>query len=78
MSVCEKSIDQKRRTNNESKNNQRNKYMGADQGRSWQQVRQEKHSENGQILIRSEGIGTALLNILDYDKRQGCGSDMRT
>lgn len=40
----------------------------------------ETFGEDGQITVRVEGIGTALLNILDYDKDKTADSDtdMRT
>ena len=38
----------------------------------------ETFGEDGQITVWVEGIGTALLNILDYDKDKTEDSDMRT
>lgn len=38
----------------------------------------ETFGEDGQITVQVEGIGTALLNILDYDKDKTADPDMRT
>lgn len=53
---------------------------------TWEQIEEilaagkarETFGEDGQITVRVEGIGTALLNILDYDKDKTADSDMRT
>lgn len=53
---------------------------------TWEQIEEilaagkarETFGEDGQITVRVEGIGTALLNILDYDKDKTADPDMRT
>lgn len=53
---------------------------------TWKQIEEimaagkarETFGEDGQITVRVEGIGTALLNILDYDKDKTADPDMRT
>lgn len=53
---------------------------------TWKQIEEimaagkarETFGEDGQIIVRVEGIGTALLNILDYDKDKTADPDMRT
>lgn len=53
---------------------------------TWKQIEEilaagkarETFGEDGQITVQVEGIGTALLNILDYDKDKTADSDMRT
>lgn len=53
---------------------------------TWEQIEEilaagkarETFGEDGQITVQVEGIGTALLNILDYDKDKTTDSDMRT
>lgn len=53
---------------------------------TWEQIEEilaagkarETFGEDGQITVQVEGIGTALLNILDYDKDKAADSDMRT
>lgn len=53
---------------------------------TWEQIEEilaagkarETFGEDGQITVQVEGIGTALLNILDYDKDKTADSDMRT
>ena len=52
----------------------------------WEQIEEilaagkarETFGEDGQITVQVEGIGTALLNILDYDKDKATDPDMRT
>ncbi len=53
---------------------------------TWEQIEEilaagkarDTFGEDGQITVQVEGIGTALLNILDYDKDKTADSDMRT
>lgn len=53
---------------------------------TWEQIEEilaagkarETFGEDGQITVQVEGIGTALLNILDYDKDKAADPDMRT
>ena len=53
---------------------------------TWEQIEEilaagkarETFGEDGQITVQVEGIGTALLNILDYDKDKTADPDMRT
>ena len=53
---------------------------------TWKQIEEilaagkarETFGEDGQITVQVEGIGTALLNILDYDKDKTADPDMRT
>ena len=53
---------------------------------TWEQIEEilaagkarEIFGEDGQIAVQVEGIGTALLNILDYDKDKTADPDMRT
>jgi len=53
---------------------------------AWEQIEEilaagkarETFGEDGQITVQVEGIGTALLNILDYDKDKAADPDMRT
>ena len=53
---------------------------------TWEQIEEilaagkarETFGEDGQITVQVEGIGTALLNILDYDKDKTADHDMRT
>ena len=53
---------------------------------AWKQIEEilaagkarETFGEDGQITVQVEGIGTALLNILDYDKDKTADPDMRT
>ena len=53
---------------------------------TWEQIKKilaagkarETFGEDGQITVQVEGIGTALLNILDYDKDKTADPDMRT
>lgn len=53
---------------------------------TWEQIEEilaagkarETFGEDGQITVQVEGIGTALLNILDYDKDKTVDPDMRT
>lgn len=52
----------------------------------WEQIEEilaagkarETFGEDGQITVQVEGIGTALLNILDYDKDKAADPDMQT
>lgn len=51
---------------------------------TWEQIEEilaagkarETFGEDGQITVQVEGIGTALLNILDYDKDKAADPDM--
>ena len=53
---------------------------------TWEQIEEilaagkarETFGEDGQITVQVEGIGTALLNILDYDKDKAADPDMQT
>ena len=53
---------------------------------TWEQIEEilaagkarETFGEDGQITVQVEGIGTALLNILDYDKDKAANPVMRT
>lgn len=53
---------------------------------TWKQIEEilaagkarETFGEDGQITVQVEGIGTALLSILDYDKDKTADPDMRT
>lgn len=53
---------------------------------TWEQIEEilaagkarKTFGEDGQITVQVEGIGTALLNILDYDKDKTADPDMRT
>ena len=51
---------------------------------TWEQIEEilaagkarETFGEDGQITVQVEGIGTALLNILDYDKDKAANPDI--